>query len=47
MRVLSPGEEVEYLKAAARASIDLVEVATIMVLQDSRPDEILIVGTTK
>jgi integrase len=41
MRVLSPDEEIQYLKAAARESIDLADVATIMLLQGPRPDEVM------
>jgi integrase len=41
MRVLSPDEEVQYLTAAKRESIDLADVATIMLLQGPRPDEVM------
>ena len=41
MRVLSPDEEAQYLAAAARESIDLADVATIMLKQGPRPDEIM------
>jgi integrase len=41
MRVLSPDEEVQYLTAAARESMDLADVATIMLLQGPRPDEVM------
>ncbi len=41
MRVLSPEEELQYLAAAAKESIDLADVATIMVLQGPRPDEVM------
>lgn len=41
MRVLSPEEEVRYLTAAASVSIDLADVATIMLLQGPRPDEVM------
>ncbi|MEX2261064.1 MAG: tyrosine-type recombinase/integrase [Bryobacteraceae bacterium] len=41
MRVLSPDEEVRYLTAAARESIDLADVATIMLRQGPRPDEVM------
>ena len=45
MRVLTPGEEVEYLKTAARASIDLVTSQQSWFCK-TRPDEILIAGTS-
>jgi integrase len=41
MRVLSPDEEVRYLTAAARESTDLADVATIMLMQGPRPDEVM------
>jgi integrase len=41
MRVLSPHEEVRYLTAAKRECLDLAEVATIMLLQGPRPDEVM------
>jgi integrase len=41
MRVLSPDEEVRYLTAAAQESMDLADVATIMLQQGPRPDEIM------
>jgi integrase len=41
MRVLSPEEELQYLRAAEKESIDLADVATIMVLQGPRPDEVM------
>lgn len=41
MRVLSPEEEVRYLTAAAKETIDLADVATIMVSQGPRPDEVM------
>jgi hypothetical protein len=41
MRVLSPHEETQYLTAAKRESIDLADVATIMLLQGPRPDEVM------
>ena len=41
MRVLSPDEEAQYLAAAARESIDLADVATIMLKQGPRPDEVM------
>jgi integrase len=41
MRVLSPDEETLYLAAAAHESIDLADVATIMLLQGPRPDEVM------
>lgn len=41
MRVLSPGEEARYLAAAKRESVDLADIATIMLLQGPRPDEVM------
>lgn len=41
MRVLSPEEETQYLRAAAKETIDLADVATIMVSQGPRPDEVM------
>lgn len=41
MRVLSRAEEVRYLTAAAKETIDLADIATIMVLQGPRPDEVM------
>jgi integrase len=41
MRVLSPDEEVRYLTAAVREGIDLADVATIMLVQGPRPDEVM------
>jgi integrase len=41
MRVVSPDEEVQYLTAAKHESIDLADVATIMLLQGPRPDEVM------
>lgn len=41
MRVLSPEEEVRYLTAAAKETIDLADIATIMVSQGPRPDEVM------
>ena len=47
MRVLSPDEEVQYLTAAAKESIDLADVATIMLLQGPRPDEVMSLEQTQ
>lgn len=41
MHVLSPAEEETYLKAAGELSLDLADVATIMLYQGCRPDEVL------
>ena len=41
MRVLSPDEEARYLAAAARECIDLADVATVMLRQGPRPDEVM------
>ena len=41
MRVLSPDEEARYLEAAKSESIDLADIATIMLLQGPRPDEVM------
>jgi len=41
MRVLSPEEEVQYLRAAAKESIDLADVAMVMVSQGPRPEEVM------
>jgi len=41
MRVLSPDEEARYLTAARQESTDLFDVATIMLEQGPRPDEIM------
>ena len=41
MRVLSPHEEAQYLTAAKRETIDLADVATIMLLPGPRPDEVM------
>jgi integrase len=47
MHVLSPEEEVLYLRAAARESVDLADVATIMLLQGPRPDEVMSLQQTQ
>lgn len=41
MRVLSPEEEIRYLAAARKETPDLADVATIMVSQGPRPDEVM------
>jgi integrase len=41
MRVLSPDEEVRYLTTVANESRDLADVATIMLEQGPRPDEVM------
>ncbi|MBV9501043.1 MAG: site-specific integrase [Acidobacteriaceae bacterium] len=41
MRVLSPEEQLRYLRAAANETIDLADVATIMVSQGPRPEEVM------
>lgn len=41
MRVLSPEEEVQYLRAAAKESMDLADVAMVMVSQGPRPEEVM------
>jgi integrase len=41
MHVLSPEEEARYFAAAKQASIDLADIATIMILQGPRPDEVM------
>jgi integrase len=41
MRVLSPKEEEAYLAAARTVSIDLADVAAIMISQGPRPDEVM------
>ncbi len=41
MRVLSPDEEQRYLAAAREASLDLMDVASIMLQQGPRPDEVM------
>lgn len=41
MRVLSPEKQVRYLRAATKETIDLADVATIMVSQGPRPEEVM------
>ena len=41
MHVLSPEEQTEYLAAAKQESMDLFDVATILVEQGPRPDEVM------
>jgi hypothetical protein len=41
MRVLSTDDGIQYLSAGARKSIDLADVATIILLQGPRPDQVM------